>query len=861
MLMDARLQRALRRFAHDLRLEVEAARRLLVILAALHDIGKASPAFQRKWPDGAPPEALQRPVPDIPHGTISAMILKDWLRERGMHSREAETLAHAVGVHHGVTLPPGLSTTFGLDSSGVGSAPWEGWRNELIEAVVEAFGPLPELTSHKGYRRSSSWGFQAGLTSVADWIGSGLPFAPEVSDRTAYMAARETDVALRLEEIQWPRDGQWWVEPSSPEMFESWFQGTRAGEDPRPLQIAVQEALVQSRGEQFLLVIEAPMGEGKTEAAFFAAVRAATARGLYIGLPTHATSDALHSRLTAFVEKHASRTVHIALAHGAARALAALGGVTASVVLAPKVDLALDPVDEEGAEAAATQALWLTTGRRELLAELGVGTVDQALLAVLSTKHHFVKLWALAGKVVVLDEVHAYDRYTFGLLEELVEWLASMGSTVIVMSATLPQGTRTALVEAFQRGTESEVLPPDSALYPRLTLVTRDLLLTVPFAASRDSRMGIAAAPYPIEDLGHFVLALQAGGGAVGVIVNTVSRAQELYEFCRAAGAEPLLLHAQMPLGERQNREAELIERYGVGSKGQRDGLVIATQVMEQSLDVDFDVLVSDMAPVDLLLQRAGRMHRHLRGGNRGPHNSAVLYIAGFGDLEYGPHLDAMEGIYDSYIMWRSWAALTMKPELRLPDDIDSLVQQVYDLDSSADLPPSVSVDMPVLAQAFNARLEVMDAAVKAWVVGSPLEPASQAWRSVSTDDEGRERGKAIAPTRLGERRLTVIPVYSSKGRWRLPGNDETVSSTAGRVSADWLRAALMSQIGVRNVALIAKLEAHQRPEWWTKHKLLQFLFPLELGDDGTAVVDANVRLDSELGLVIGRALSRGRGR
>lgn len=860
LLQDTRLDPAIRSFAQDLRLELEAAKKLLIILAALHDIGKASPAFQSKWPEGAPPEALQRRVADIPHGTISAIVLKDWLREKGMHSKEAETLAHATGVHHGVTLPTGLSATFSIESAGIGGAPWVSWRNELIDAVMEAFGPLPEFSRHKGYRRSVSWAFLAGLTSVADWIGSGLPHAPVSAGLAAYISSRENDLAVRLVDIDWPLEGNWWVEPSSPDKFASWFQGTRAGENPRPLQLAVQDALGRANGEQFLLAIEAPMGEGKTEAAIFAAVRAA-GQGLYIGLPTQATSDALHSRLTDFVERHANRRVHIALAHGAARVKAALGGSTASVVLAPMADLSLDPVEEEGAEAASDQALWLTMGRRELLAELGVGTVDQALLAVLPTKHHFVRAWALGGKVVVLDEVHAYDRYTFGLLEELVEWLASMGSTVIVMSATLPQGTRASLVEAFQRGRESELLPPESVPYPRLTMVTQSEVQSRAFEASRESRIGIAGAPYEIEALGRFLLDLQADGGAVGVIVNVVSRAQQLYEFCVAAGTKPLLLHSRMPLRQRQEREAELLERYGADSEGRRDGLVISTQVMEQSLDVDFDVLVSDMAPVDLLLQRAGRMHRHQREGYRGPHEEAMLYVAGFGDNESGPNQDAMELIYNEYIMWRSWAALTKISELRLPGDIDSLVQQVYNPNVSVSLPPTASVDLRSLANAYTTRTEVLGAEAADRGVGSPFEPASQAWLSVATDDECRARGMAIAPTRLSERRLQTLPVFVSGGRWRVPGDDKTVSSTAGRVSTEWLRMALMSQIGISNVALIAKLENRPRPEWWTKHKLLRFIYPLELGDDGTAIVDPNVRLDADLGLVIGRPPSEGRGR
>src|SRR5690606_29471126 len=157
-------------------------------------------------------------------------------------------------------------------------------------------------------------------------------------------------------------------------------------------------------------------------------------RGTYIALPTQATSDAMHARLAAFVNRNRGRDVEVALAHGGARNLHELATEQ------PR------DADVDGREASVEGRAWFAQGRRELLAELGAGTVDQALLAVLPVRHFFVRVWGLAEKLVILDEVHAYDAYTGGLLVELVRWLGSLGSSVVVMSATLPTSTRRDLI-------------------------------------------------------------------------------------------------------------------------------------------------------------------------------------------------------------------------------------------------------------------------------------------------------------------------------------------------------------------------------------------------------------------------------
>lgn len=856
LVREVRLQTALEFFAEDLGLETQEAMRLVVVLAALHDVGKASPAFQSKWPPGAPPEALTRRFDDIPHGTISAAVLKRWLRDKGMHYREAETLAHAVGVHHGVMLPPGFDHNLDEDTPSIGSAPWSTWRTELIADVVRAFGPIPEFERNKGYRRALTWAYPAGLTSMADWIGSGLPHTGPVDDVGEYVTWRQVVVKQRLEQLNWPPGTTWWTPPTDPDRFSSWFQGTAAGEKPRALQLAVEKVLADLGAEPGLLVIEAPMGEGKTEAAFFASVRSLTTGGTYFGMPTQATSDAMYGRLAEFIARHANRKVSVALAHGAARLLARFSSepdVTVTPILPPEIDQQLEPVDQEGIEASAVQVQWFSMGRKELLSEVGVGTADQALQAVIPTKHFYVKLMALAGKVVVLDEVHAYDEYTRGLIEELVRWLARLGSTVIVMSATLPESTRHALVSAYLDGIGAEAVLPEPATYPRLTLATPTIVRTRSFEAGRTPTYRVEPAPFDVEQLAELLSQLRAGGGAVGVVVNTVDRAQRLYRLCQVKGLEPSLLHARMPLTERKAREAELLRLYGPESRGRRDGLVIATQVVEQSLDVDFDVLVTDLAPIDLVLQRSGREHRHTGRSDRGAHDTPVLYVAGLGSGETGPEEEATKSVYDAYILWRSWAVLVGVDELKLPLDIDTFVQAVYDVDQPLTRLMPYADRMAGLIHVFHTETMVKRGAANAWLIGHPDEPATKSWGLTATDDDERARGRVRAPTRLGDSGVAVVPLFRTQEGWRLHGETRTSVSRSGRAGRYWVQAALMSQFNVRNKGLVAKVEGATRPDWWGKQKLLKHLHPLMLTEEGVALIDSNVRLDAELGLLISR--------
>jgi CRISPR-associated endonuclease/helicase Cas3 len=256
----------------------------------------------------------------------------------------------------------------------------------------------------------------AGLVSVADWIGSGSFF----EDPTEEWRSK----------IEESIDRAGFIAPTYEQdlSFEDIF-----GFSPRPLQNELYEA-VQGPG---LYILEAPMGMGKTEAALYAAYRLLSqglATGIYFALPTQLTSDKIHERMDGFLRKILQKdSLH-----------------TQALLLHGNAWLRAHELGEEGAPGGA----WFRQGKRGILAPFAVGTIDQALMAVMNVKHGFVRTFGLAGKVVILDEVHAYDMFTGTIIDSLIEVLRSLQCTVIVLSATLTNERRKTLAQGEVANTQ-----------------------------------------------------------------------------------------------------------------------------------------------------------------------------------------------------------------------------------------------------------------------------------------------------------------------------------------------------------------------------------------------------------------------
>ena len=567
-------------FAEGLGLTQDAARDWLIWTCASHDIGKASPTFQTK----------DRFADPTPHGIVSAGVLLPMLREIGLSGPAALDMALLIGGHHGV-VPKARDLTIPARHLSDASRDWDSIRNAVLIDVNEALGltPIP-YTSMSAAR--GLW--LAGLIAVADWLGSDeafFPYMPGIADLSAYAAQSREQAKSELREVGWL------ARPTVHDL-ES-FADLFPEHEPNPLQLTV-EAVARQIDEPTITIIEAPMGTGKTEAALFLAENGSQfgLRGHTLLLPTQATSNQMFGRQAAALDFWYDEPVAASLAHGRA---------ILSTQLAEIQDR-----DPEGVAVVAPE--WFARRRQGLLAPFGVATIDQMLLGVLPSRHHAVRLVGLAGTTAIIDEAHAYDTYMSALMERAVEWLAALGSSVVVLSATLPAATRKALLNAYIRGRSGTPVDVDEEQlpYPRVTWLAGDEVgsVAVPVVEVREPiRLSLLQQSDVVKTLTERL----ARGGCAAVICNTVAAAQEMYVALRPdfAPDEIGLLHARFPAAVRAARETRYLSMLGPRSERPDRFVLVATQVVEQSLDIDFDLMVTALAPTDLVLQRAGRLHRH----------------------------------------------------------------------------------------------------------------------------------------------------------------------------------------------------------------------------------------------------------
>jgi CRISPR-associated endonuclease/helicase Cas3 len=322
---------------------------------------------------------------------------------------------------------------------------------------------------------------------------------------------------------------------------------------------------------------------------------------------------------------------------------------------------------------------WFAAKKRPLLAPFGVGTIDQSLLSVLQTKHWFVRLFGLSGKVVIFDEVHAYDAYMSTILERVLHWLAEVDCTVILLSATLPEAKRKAFAKAYSGRDDGEY-----KRYPRITLArprhypnaeTDSSPVCAEIAMEEPRAVGLRFAMTDLPTLTATLSEQLTHGGCAAVISNTVNRSIEVYEHLRdnLKDTECSLFHARTLQMWRREREEEVLRKFGKRDPQEKDSdgyfinpdrppraVLVATQVIEQSLDLDFDLMISEIAPIDLLLQRSGRLHRHPRQRPAGLEKAQLIVLcdgeaAGPPPESFGK---SIEFVYDRYVLLRTWLAV-----------------------------------------------------------------------------------------------------------------------------------------------------------------------------------------------------------
>ncbi|MEW5826364.1 MAG: CRISPR-associated helicase Cas3' [Candidatus Bipolaricaulota bacterium] len=834
-------------YAADLCLSRDQARRWVCALAGLHDLGKASPGFQQLWAPGAARvrEAGltwcdRNPPSPIPHGLVTQRVLEDLLRERGWESRAAQHAADAVAAHHGFRMTAD-SLRIGVREEGLG--PWIAARAELVGAVLEALdvGAPPAIRRLDGRAHARL----AGLASFADWIGSSFPPASLGDDLDEYLGKALAQAATTLDSIGWHSRAPLVGACTTPASLFAYLGKPSEPFVPRPLQTSVGE-LLRDTEVPSLFLIEAPTGEGKTEAAFHAHVQLQATvghRGMYVALPTQATGNMMFDRTRTFLEHVApGRLLDLQLLHGAAL----LADSFESIVVRGNV--------QDSATESVAAAEWFTHKKRALLSEYGVGTVDQALLGTLNVKHYFVRLWGLANRTVIIDEVHAYDTYTSGLVTALVRWLHALGSSVIVMSATLPASKRQELLTAFGASTVPE------SPYPRVTQVSSGVCRVRHFASRPRMRVALRAARPEIQEVSALLIRLAEPGGCVACIVNTVQRAQDLFKALQPAGLPIWLFHARYPVGQRLLIEREVTSLFGKGSAGRpQRAILVATQVVEQSLDLDFDAMVTDLAPVDLLLQRAGRLHRHARPvETRHGHALPVLHVAGLGQGGELPELGAphyFDRVYQPYILLRTWAALQHASAIESPEHGDALVQLVYgEAALERELPYHVQQAFAKAKEALLENVRDDEADARAVSIGNPDDGTWEKVRALRRQESDEPGVLLPVLTRKGTESVKAVPLFVINGGLAL------ARSGAGPVRLDKApgpaetRQVALHAVALSRTEVVRGLTAGgPRRDAWEESTILRDCYPLIM--DGVQNVFGRTRVDCdpELGIVYER--------
>lgn len=694
-------------------------RSAFALLVALHDLGKIGVPFRRMLHEGTQQVAGR-------HWEASEQLLieNDQLlaEQLGGTQRGRWQLYAAVAGHHG---KPPTKTDQQLQRLVLLQGE-EARRDATI--LIQAFcslwpdASLAELDK-RDFTRLSWW--LAGLTTTADWIGSNQDwFAPQRPDRA--LADYWTDARVR----------------ASAAVRQAGLDAVASADNqlldfaPRPMQAAC--AQIDLPDGPMLAFIEDETGAGKTEAALLLAQRmllAGKGRGLFFALPTTATADAMFARVRKVIARMFGAPPNLALAHGRAGHSEAFR------------ELRDHRVAHEDAPSCTD---WLADNRRRaLLAQVGVGTIDQALLSVLPTRHATLRHYGLASKILVVDEVHEMgEPYLQQELQQLLRAHRMAGGSAILLSATLPLAERAALIRAF--GIDGAAL---SSAYPALTIAGG--AQRTGFVPPAVTRGPVTVRRLDGADAAVDLLVEQAGRGAACVwIRDAVDDAIAAVRALRARGVRADLLHARFTLVDRLRIEQDALARFGKEGQGREGRVLVGTQVLESSLDLDFDVMVSDLAPMAALIQRAGRLWRHmaLRPAALRPMPSPILHVVAPDParVENALWLQRVlpEGawVYPASWQWRTAQVLFSIGKIDAPAGLRALIEKVHGADADLNAP-----ELPaLLLQADNERIAKGYAAV------------NQARNNLVKLERGyREGGASIDdvdyPTRLGQEQQTLM--------------------------------------------------------------------------------------------------------
>lgn len=694
----------------------------LALLVALHDIGKVSDSF-RNMLRGTQGQVYSHWELTEIHLNENADILLS-----ALEVKEFDQLAPLIGAtagHHG---RPSKLTPQKLQRAKIRMSLDAKSDARTFIAELVALWPnssLAELTTTQA--QHLSW-WLSGLVTTADWIGSNPEwFSPKAAGRSL------GDYLQQAREV------------ARQAVCSAGLASCSASDNPvidwaslRPMQSACRDVSL-TKGPM-LAVIEDETGAGKTEAALMLAQRMLKDKkgeGLFFALPTMATADAMFARVSKSIGKMFAEPPTVTLAHGRAGLSEDFNDIRIGGANAPE-------------DVGCTE--WLGENRRRsLLATVGVGTIDQALLSVLPVKFQTLRHYALSSKILIVDEVHELgEPYIAVTLANLLRLHRNAGGSAILLTATLPLHLRQSLLAVYDGSDDCH------PAYPALTLANGSVRRDLP--TDTGPKGAVSVERLASSDVAVNLIREKAAQGAACVwIRNAVDEAIAAVDALRAVGVPAELLHARFALGDRKRHEKAALERFGRAGVDRAGRVLVGTQVLESSLDLDFDVMVSDLAPMAALVQRAGRLWRHMdvRPAEGRPVSKPVLYVLSPdpADVVDEYWLTGVLGKgaypYPADLMWRTAHHLFDVGAIVAPSGIRSLIEKSY-----AELP-----ELPAPLAGFEIQR-----------LGNEQSHSALAWQNVVDIDCGyRAGGQALDdanyPTRLGQDQRTLLLVRLKAGR------------------------------------------------------------------------------------------------
>lgn len=681
---------------------------------SLHDIGKINYYFQAMQEDRKPQMRFaglaQMDLPGLHfrHERETATALKKiW---DPMDHKNGVKLAEILGAHH--------QGKHGAPTQPQASLKWEKMQQDFEREMQESFWRT-EFAFPKMEKSSESAvsAILLGIVILSDWIASSDCFnaAEGRSDLQEYARLQ----AVRFLQLSGlcPTDMD-----CGNRFCEVWPNIPADG--ARELQQSMEALFQRDPSARYrLILVEAPMGEGKTEAGVYAALQMARQwekRGFYIALPTSATANQMVGRMRDLLQLHGM--------HAQVKLLHAMAWLVGDGTNAAQ---SFDTEDEPFARN------WLLPLRRGFLSPYAVGTVDQAMMAAMFVRYGVLRLLGLSAKTLVIDEVHAYDTYMQNILEGLLSWCRALEIPVVLLSATLPPEKKRRLLGIYTQD-------PVSNVYPAISAVTDTGKLQIVPVSHVAMRQNYAVELLPIlhqpEAIAAASMEKVSRGGCLCVLLNTVSQAQETFSALRQSGfpGTLLLFHARFLAERRDEIEQQCVRLFGKDrSHRPAKAILVATQVVEQSLDVDFDFLLTAVAPMDLLLQRMGREYRH--GGMFRPDQQRNPTVTILTPPQGDYRQDA--AVYPACLLRRTVHLLEQKQEILVPEDVAQLVADAYD--SSKVPQQELSAWMENLAEA-----ELRGAAAEQYKLGRP-EKRFRPLVSQAEFDDLEQQSYFSAQTRL----------------------------------------------------------------------------------------------------------------